>query len=186
MPITHDSKLFSTEDAKVGKLLTDPSGGSATYGALVDIPGIREVSLGFELNTVSLTGDNRELETDTVLRAVTLGWGQAKVSLDALAILIGGAVTDSGVAPNQIAQFRRLGADVLPYFRFAAKTPTSGIDVSTGAGRIEVFKCKITDYSIPFVEQDYAIISASARGVTRLSDDRIWDLVLSETATAIV
>lgn len=185
MPITHTHKLYSTADAQVSKLLTDPAGGSATYGALTDVPGIKTVGLGFELNTVSLTGDNKELETDTTLRAVTVAFSHAKVSYDALAVFLGGTVTDSGTTPAQIARFRRLGADVLPYFKFEAKTPTSGVDTIGGDAHIVVYKGKVTDYSIPFAEQDYAIMTGTFRGVARISDDLFWDILTNETSLAI-
>lgn len=186
MPLSPVSKWFSTSDAQLAKLLTDPSGGAATYGTLTDVPGIKTVGLGFELNSVSLTGDNKELETDTTLRAVTLTFAHAKMSIDALVILLGGAATYSGTTPNQIARFRRLGADVMPYFKFEAKTPTGGVDEATGDGHILVYKAKITDYTVPSAEQDYATFSGTARGVARVSDDFIFDVQRNETAAAIV
>lgn len=185
MPISHTTKWYSVSDAQVSKLLTDPAGGAATYGALTDVPGIKTAGLGFELNTVSLTGDNKELETDVTLRAVTISIAHAKVSYDALAILLGGAVTDSGVTPNQVARYRRLGADVLPYFKFEAKTPTGGVDLPSGDGHIVVYKAKITDYSLPSAEQDYATFTGTARGVARIADDFMYDLLTNETAVAI-
>lgn len=186
MPITHETKWFSVSDAKLAKLLTDPSGGAATYGTLTDVPGIKTTGLGFELNTVSLTGDNKELDTDTLLRAVTISFSHAKVSYDALAILLGGTVTDSGVTPNQIARYRRLGADVLPYFKFEAKTPTGGVDLASGDGHILVYKAKVTEYTLPSAEQDYATFTGTARGVARIADDFMYDLVTNESAVAIV
>ena len=185
MASTHVSKVYSVEDAKIAAMTADPSGGTTTYGSLIDVPGIKNVGIGFEINTVSLLGDNTELESDSTLRAVTLTFDHAKVSLDALAVFLGGTNTDSGTGSAEIATYRRLSTDTMSYFKFEAKTPTSGTDNIGGDVHLLVYKCKITDYSLGMPEQDNATISASARGVARASDLRLWDLVFNETAAAI-
>lgn len=186
MPITHETKLYAVSDAKIAKLLTDPTGGAATYGSLIDLPGIKEVGLGFVLNAKELRGDNKQLDADTTLVGVTLTFSNAKISLDALAVMLGGTVTDSGVTPNQKAQLRRLGSDVLSYFKFEAKTPTGGIDVATGDAHLVVYKAKVqSGFDLGFAEEDYRIFSGEARGVVRLADDFLYDLVENETAAAI-
>lgn len=182
MPITHVHKTYAVTDAKIAKLTADPTGGTATYATAIDLPGIKSVGLGFEINNVSLRGDNRELDSDSTLVAVTVTFSHAKMSYDALPVLIGGTVTDTGTTPNQVARFRRLGADVFSYFKFEAATPTGGGDVATGDQHLIVYKAKITDYGLGLAEEDYQTFSGTARGVVRASDDFLFDLLANETA----
>ena len=185
MPISHDSKLYAVEDAKIAKLLTDPSGGSATYDTLIDVPGIKTVSLTFDLENKELRGDNRRLDSDTTLAGVTVAFSHAKLSLNALAVMLGGTNTDSGSTPNQKATFTRLGADALNYFKLEAKTPTAGVDTGTGDAHMVFYKLKLATYELGFAEEDYQIFSGTAQGVVMLSNDKYFDIVFNETAAAI-
>lgn len=185
MPLTHVHKLFAVSDAKVKKITADPSGGTTTFATAVDVPGIKEIGLDFEINAVSLRGDHRELDAASTLVAVTGTFTHAKVSLDALPVFLGGTTTDTGTTPNQIAKWRRVAADVMPYFSLEGKTPTGGSDDETGDAHLLIAKAKITGYSLGLAEEDYRIMSGSFRGVYRLADDILIDLVANETAVAI-
>lgn len=185
MPLSPVTKLYATEDAKISKLLTDPSGGSATYDPVIDVPGIKTVGIDFELSSVELRGDNTRLDADSALVGLNLTFEHAKLSLDALAVFLGGAVVDSGVAPNQKKTFSRLGTHAPSYFRFEAKTPTNGADTVGGDVHLVVYKCKLVDYELGFAEEDYQTLSGEFQGVYRTSDNKLFDVVLNETAAAI-
>jgi hypothetical protein len=182
---THVSKLYSVEDGKIAALTADPSGGSATYGSLIDVPGIKTVGIKPEISNVSLTGDNVELESDSALKAIVMTVANAKMSLDALGVMLGGTTTDSGTGAAEIARYRRIGTDAFSYFKFEAKTPTNGTDNIGGDVHLVVYKAKLTDIDFGFAEQDYAIVSWTARGVFRTADAFLFDLVFNETAAAI-
>lgn len=185
MPLSPTTKIYAVEDAKIAELTADPDGGSATYGSIIDIPGIKSVGLDFDITNVSLRGDNRELDSDSTLVAVNISFEHAKLNLDALALMIGGTVTDAGVTPNQTATYSRVGTDSFSYFKFEAKTPTNGVDQSGGDLHLVIYKCKVTDYSLGMAEEDYQTFSGTARGVFRASDEALWDLVVNETSAAI-
>lgn len=185
MAATHVSKIYAVEDAKIAAVTADTDGGSTTYGSLIDVPGIKSIGLDFEINAVSLRGDNRELDSDATLQAVTISFEHAKLSLDALAVMLGGTNTDSGSGAAEIATYRRVATDAFSYFKFEAKTPTSGTDNVGGDVHLVLYKCKLTDYSLGMAEEDYQTFSGTARGVFRTSDARLFDVVFNETAAAI-
>ncbi len=186
MPITHVTKLLAVDDAKCAKLTADAEGAAApTYGALVDLPGIKQVALTLEFESRELRGDNRRLDQASFLVGITLGFTQAKLSLDAAAIMAGGAVVDSGTAPAQKATWARGGADVVPQFKFEAKTPNNGIDVVGGDGHLVAYKLTATALPLGLAEEDYQTFDIEAAGAFLTSSGKLFDLVLNETGAAI-
>lgn len=186
MAISHFSKFYAVSDAKIAAVTADPSGGTTTYGSLIDVPGIKSVTISGDITTAELRGDNTLLDANSTLTGVTVDFEYAKLSLDALAAMAGGAVTDSGSGSAEVATYRRLGTDTFGYFKFEAKTPTAGVDELAGDGHILLYKCMLAGFpEIGMAEEDYQIFSASATAVPRLSDSKWLDVVLNETAAAI-
>ncbi len=184
-PMSHTSKVFAVKDAKVAKLTADPAGGTTTYGAIVDVPGIRSVSLGGDINTVQLRGDQTLLDSDSVLNNISVTFEYAKLSEDVLAVVMGGAVADTGTTPAQKATWSVLGTDTLfPTFKFEAQVVS--VDSPTGDLHIVLYKCKLSDFpEIGTSLDDYQTFSAAATASPRISDSKWMDLVLAETAYAI-
>lgn len=187
MALSHVSKLYAVTDAKIKKITADPAGGTTTFAAAQDIPGIKSVSIDGDINSVELRGDNTLLDTNALLSSLTLTFNFAKLNLDALIAMLGGTVTDAGTTPNQIATMRLANTDSFSYFQFEAKTPTAGADTVTGDAHIVVYKCMLSGFpQLGMAEEDYQTFSVQAKAVARLSDNRWLDIVLNETATAIV
>lgn len=187
MALAHFSKLFAVEDAKIAKLTADPSGGSATYGSLIDVPGIKDIQLSGTVEAKELRGDNSLLDARSVLKSLTMTINHAKISLDVLPILIGGTTADSGTTPNQAVTFDLAGTDTPNYFKFEAKTPTDGVDFIGGDGHIRLHKCVVSGLpDIGFAEEDYRIVGFSAVTSPLLATGRKWlTVVLNETTVTI-
>jgi hypothetical protein len=184
VPLSRVTKLYAVEDAKLAKLTADSSS-SPTYDAVVDVPGIKSVGVTFEINSVELRGDNKQLDADSTLVAATVSFEHAKLSFDALAVLMGGTITDAGTTPAQKTTFTRVGTDAFNYFKFEAKTPTNGVDPIGGDAHLVFYKCKMTAYSPGLAEENYQTISGQFRSVFTISNDKLFDIVLNETAVAI-
>ena len=168
-------------------ITADPVGGTTTYGAMQNVPGIKSVTITPDLTNVELRGDNRRLDSASTLSGLTLGFEHARVSLDVLATLLGGAVADTGVTPSQIATYTRVASDSLKGFKFSAKTPAGGTDAATtGDVLLTVHKCIISTYELGFAEEDYRIFSGEAVcSFTAGTGTRLFDLALRETAVAL-
>lgn len=188
MPIAHFSKLYAVEDAKIAKLTADPAGGAATYGALIDVPGIKDVTLSGTIETKELRGDNSLLDILTKLKSLSITVAHAKISLDALPIFLGGTTVDSGVAPAQKATYDLTGDSNPNYFKFEAKTPTDGVDFVGGDGHMLLHKCMVSGIpDIGFAEEDYRNVGFSAASTPLLATGKKWlTVVFNETAAAIV
>lgn len=178
MAASATSKLFSTEDCKIAELLSDPPSGTAVYATPIDVPGIRKASMTPQIESKQLRGDNRELDNDSTLVAVEIQAEHAKISYPVLAVLLGGTWDAS-------TGYSRLGSDYPKPFRIEWRTPTGGVDDAAGDVHFNAYKCKVTAYQLGTEFEDYQILSFTARGVYRLSDDKIWLIKPNETAAAI-
>lgn len=185
MALSHVTKVFATKDAKVSPLTADPAGGTTTYGTAVDVPGIRSVSLGGDITTVELRGDQTLLDSDSVLNNITVSFEYAKLSLDVLDVMLGGGVADTGSGSTEVATWSVLGTDTLfPTFKFEAQVVS--VDTPGGDLHIVLYKCKLSDFPEVGTElDDYQTFTAAATASPRLSDSKWMDLVANETAVAI-
>lgn len=177
MPPSPVSKLYSTEDCKVAALLTDTPGGSFTYDTQIDVPGIRSATMTPQIESKSLRGDNRELDADSTLVAIEISAEHAQISYPALAVLLGGTWDGSN--------YTRKGDDPLSYFGMGWRTPTGGVSDPAGDVHFYAHKCKITAYTLGTAFEDYQLLSFTARGVYRASDDELWDIAPHETAELV-
>lgn len=187
MPISHVSKAFAVSDAKIAQMTADPAGGTATYASVIDVPGIKEVTLSGTVNSKELRGDNALLDARSVLQNLSITVSHAKISLDVLAVLLGGTNADSGTTPNMLATFDLLGADTPNYFKFEATTPADGADTIGGDVHIVLHKCVVSGLpDLGFAEEDYRTVGFSAVCSPLLATSNKWlSVTLNETAVAI-
>lgn len=185
MPISRGSKLFAVQDAGISALTTDPEGGTATYGVIQDVPGIKSVTITPNLENKELRGDNKRLDSSSILIGCTAAFSHARIHLDVLRIMLGGTVADAGTTPAQTSTFSRLGTDSVPAFKFQARTPTGGGDIATGAARLVLYKCVVSSYELGFAEEDYQIFSGEMVCSYQLGNNKLMDLILEETATVL-
>lgn len=142
MPLSHSTVIFDVHDCKVYALLTDAVGASPTYGAAVDIPGIANVGVDPNLVHAELKGDARIIakkgRTDRINFKATYG----KIAIDALAVILGGTVSDSGTTPNQMARMRLKSPAPLPYFKIEFKI--EDVDEGLGDLHVVIYKAQMT------------------------------------------
>lgn len=188
MPISHVSKFFAISDAKIAKLTADPAGGAATYAAVIDVPGIKGVTISGDIKSSELRGDNTLLDANSSLTNITAAISYAKLSLDVLPVILGGTTTDAGVTPNQTATYDLLGDTVFSYWKLEGKTPTAGADTVTGDAHLILHKLMLTSFpEMGFAEEDYQLFSMNAKASPLLASSKKWlSIVLNETAAAIV
>ena len=184
MPISPISKSYGTSDAKIAKLTADPAGGSPTYGSLVDVPGIKSVTISGSVNRTELRGDHQLLDAESVLTDITVTFEHGKFSLDVLEVFFDTTVVDAGTTPNMTATWALEGADKPNYFGFAAKVAAA--DTVGGDAHLTLFKCKLDGFpDIGTAEEDYKTFSVSGVVVPRLADNKWLRVALNETASAL-
>ncbi|OKJ06825.1 phage tail protein [Kitasatospora sp. CB01950] len=185
--LPHVTKLFSIVDCKITALTTDPIGGTATYAATsVDLPGIRSLAINGNMQTKSLRGDNTLLDTQTYIDGVTAAAEHAKLSLDALAVMLGGTVTDSGATPAQKAVWSLTANSAPQYFKIEGVTPSNGSDLIGGDVHVVLYKCTLSKFpELGMQGDDYRIPKFEVSSVPLASTGKWMDVVMNETAVAI-
>jgi hypothetical protein len=152
VPAPHSTVLFDVEDCKVYSLLTDDPGASPTYGPAVDVPGISEVGVEPNIVAAELKGDATVIATKARVDRFQFTLRYGMLDLDALAVMLGGAVADSGAGTDETATWTLAAPASLPYFKLAFRI----VDVGDGLGsvNVELLKCKLTGGGLIGVQSD--------------------------------
>ncbi len=186
MPLSHVTKIFGVNDAKISKVTADPAGGTTTYATAIDVPGIKTVTISGEVNTVDLRGDHSLLDSDSTLQNISLSFGYAKLSIAALAVMLGGTESDTGTTPSQVAKLALLGTDALLANTWKFEARTVSADSVGGDVHFVLYKCRLANFpDLGTAEEDYLTFTVEARAFPRLSDSKWIDIVLNETLAAI-
>lgn len=148
--------------------------------------GVKNMAVTTTMKTVDLRGDNTFLDTDSVLEALEFDVDIAKVSLDAIGIMLGGTVTDTGTTPNQHTSWSLLTQPVFSYFRLEARCYTA--DFPSGDIHIICNKVKAADAPLfGFTEEDYNMPKLKCKAVPPVTGSTTpWLQVLfNETAIGV-
>lgn len=185
MALKHFSKVFAVHDAAVSPLLTDPEGGTPTYGDSIDVPGIKSVTLTGTMETKTLRGDNKQLDRTSVLTELNVELEYAKMSLDILAAGLALTVSDSGTTPSQVATVDILGSSTNPApFKFEAVT--TGVDTIGGDLLLTVWNASFSSFpELGMAEEDYKTSPLSLATTPLLSTDKWLTVSLRETAALL-
>lgn len=190
MPLSHVTKNYGFKDCKVAKMTADPAGGSATYAASVDVPGVVSLALTQAMANKLLKGDNTLLDADVTVSDPWVGkLIFAKLSFDVEAILFGATSVDAGTTPNQTVTLTQSGGtattpSVPNYFRLEGIAASS--DLIGGDLHATFFKCKISGGTAGFAEEDYMKADFDIIAIPRLSDGNWMTQVLNETEAPAV
>lgn len=187
MPIQRFTKVYGIKDAKIAALTADPASGTPTYGALIDVPGIKSFEVSGDVEVKQLRGDNKKMASNAALSNVQVAVSHAKVSLDVLVAILGGTVTDSGTTPAQKSRWDLKGATAtFPPFKLEGVTPENGVDLVGGDFHVVLHKLTLSAFpDLGFAEEDYRIASFTADADPLISTDDWISLVINETAAAI-
>lgn len=184
MPLSRITKVFAVTDCKMYPLLTDPAGGTATYGPGIDVPGIKTVRITGTVATKSLRGDNQLLDSDTVLQDVSASITHAKLSLDVGRILTGGTVVDTGTTPSQISTLDVLGSSRPGLFKLSAVSASA--DVIGGNVSFDLHKCIANTFpELGLAEEDYQPGSFGVSCMPLLANGKWISPAINETARVL-
>lgn len=186
MPISRVTKLYAVQDAKIAPLTADPAAGTPTYGALIDVPGIKEVEISGDIEVKELRGDNTLLDSDSAISNITVSFPHAKLSLDVLAAIMSSTVTDAGTGATETSTWDLANTGRPTPFKFEAVTPVSGGDLIGGDVHFLLHKCILSSFpTIGLAEEDYRTPEVEAQAVPLISTGKWLSVVINKTATAI-
>lgn len=113
-----------------------------TVGAWVDVPGARSLSFNTESESDELEGDNEVIakvrNAPSLSGSIELG----RINLAALAVILGGSVETSGVAPATVTKLNQSGSVDMTFFTIAGQAP--GVDTAGSAYRVTIPKALAT------------------------------------------
>ncbi len=162
MALTTVTKLFGVDDAKLFPV-TEDSEDKFTCGSGIDLPGVRQISLTYEIEEKSLTGDEKVLEISNKIKSVSFNIEYAKLSLEVLAQLTGGSFTKSGTDDTEVGTFSFGGGHLPNYFQLKAQI----LDTSNDGGDVHfcIYKAKATAIPLNGVQDDFATLTFDGKGV---------------------
>lgn len=151
-------------------------------GASVDLPNSRTFSFEESEDFEELRGDDKVVATRGQGPSVSWELEGGGISLEAYAVMNGGTVVNTGVTPNQVKTYTKKSTDTKPSF----KVEGQAISESGGDFHVVIYKCKATDgVEGELSDGAFWLTSASGTALGRTSDDKVYDFVQNETATAI-
>lgn len=163
-----DIKLFELDDAG------DP-------GSAVDLPNAQTLSFGEAEEFETLRGDDGVVAVRG--NGATINWDleAGGISLEAWAVLSGGTVAVTGTTPNAVRTYSKVKTDTKPYF----KAEGQAISDSGGDLHAVLYKARATGtLEGEFADGKFWISKCGGEAIPDV-DDKLYDFVQNETATAI-
>lgn len=173
---------YGIRDCKLTEY-TDASG-SLLAGSSVDLPNMQTFSFSETEEFSDLRGDDRLVATRGQGAQVEWELEAGGISFAAWAVMSGGSVIESGIAPNRKRTIRKRGSDARKYFRCHGRA----ISDSGGDVHAMVYRARVNDsLEGEFADGEFFVTSASGIGLPMLDEnfDILYDFVQNETAVPI-
>lgn len=184
MALVAVTRVFGVKELKVYPLLTDPVGGTATYGTGVPLTGAVQLTLNGKLESKYLKGDSVILDGDAVWDELDGTVEYRKLSLDAMQVLLSTTEVTAGTTPNQTVTYTIKSTDTLKTFRIDGRALAA--DYPSGDVLFSLSKCKLTDVpTMGFKEKGYQTSAFSFMVLPRYADSVWMTVTLRETALAL-
>ncbi len=155
------------------------------YGTAVDLPNARSLAFNETAESNTLRGDDREVASHESAAAVEWELEAGGLSFEAVKVMYGGTLAETGVTPNRVKRLYKTESDQRPYFYIEGQV----ISDSGGDLHAVIYKNKATgDLSGTFADQEFFLTGASGRGIGSnvvATLGRVWEFVQNETVTAI-
>jgi hypothetical protein len=153
------TKVYAVQHAQIAALTADAAGSDPTFGEWFDIPGIKSFKITGSMETKSLRGDNRLIDSQSVLTAVTASFEHAKLSLMALKVMLGGAAPASDTDPYAGMGWQ-LPITAFPQ-PFGMRVASAAQDLPGGAVLFSMTRCSLSKFpEFGAAEEDYQTVSA--------------------------
>lgn len=163
------------------KLTPITSGGA--LGTPVDLPNARTFSFSEAEDFEELRGDDGLVAVHGLGPAVDFELESGGLPLEAVKVMYGGNVTETGVTPNIAVQYEKGGYDQRPYF----KVEGQAISDSGGDVHAVIYRARCTgELSGELSDGSFWLTGASGRALPDANNaNALYAFVQNETETAI-
>lgn len=167
-------------DLKISPLVKDDSTG-VEYGAPVDVPGVKELSITTIEDEKELTGDGVILDTYNKKKGYDVSFKNAQFSQAIMDIINGSTTTSTGETGSKVYTTPDSPDNQPGYFalEFAPER-------SVGEKDYHRLLFKVSgSYQEEYAEEDYMVCSFTGKGVARTYDKKFGERKLCESLTDI-
>lgn len=176
MPLADPALPYGLRDIKVTPIAADGS-----LGTPVDLPVAQTLSFSEAEEYQELRGDDRLVAVHGQGPTVEFDLEAGGISLDALKVISGGTVTESGTTPAGVKALTKKTTDSRPYFRIDGQA----INDVNGDTHVTIYKAKVTEnVEGEFADGEFFVTSCSGQGIGD-EDDNLYTFTWHETETAI-
>lgn len=167
-------------DLKISEVMKDDATG-VEYGAPLDIPGVKEITITTIKDEKELTGDGVILDSYEKKKGYEVTFKNAQFSQAVLNLINGTTSTESGSDGSKVYTTEDGSENISKYFalEFAPEKSVGNKDYH----RI-LYKVSGT-YEEEYAEEDYMVCSFSGKGVARTYDKKFGARKLYEAITEI-
>lgn len=167
-------------DLQISPLIKDDSTG-VEYGAPVDVPGVKELTITTIEDEKELTGDGVILDTYNKKKGYDVSFKNAQFSQVIMDIINGSTTTSTGTDGSKVFTTPDSPDNKPGYFalEFAPERSVGEKDYH----RV-LFKVS-GSYQEEYAEEDYMVCSFTGKGVARTHDKKFGERKLYETLTEI-
>jgi phi13 family phage major tail protein len=175
-----DTITVGIRDLKISQLIKDDATG-VEYGAPVDIPGVKEVTIALIKDEKELTGDGVILDTFDKRKGYDVTFKNAQFSQAVMDIINGSTSTESGTESAKIYTTPDKSSDTSNYFalEFAPEKAVGQKDYHRVLFKIS------GNYQEEFAEEDYMVCNFTGKGVARTYDKQFGERKLYDALTEI-
>lgn len=167
------------------KLTPYTDGSATTLGTAVDLPNARTFSFSEAEEFTELRGDDKVVTTRGQGASVEWDLEAGGLSFEALKVMAGGTITESGVTPSVIKTFTKKVTDARPFFKVEGQV----ISDSGGDVHCVLDRCRVTgNIEGEFSDGEFFLTSGSGVALPSLQTgrvDTIYEFIHNETTTAI-
>lgn len=183
MPYANDIGVWGNSDAKARRILTDPRGGSPTFGPWVDIPGVSKISVKAEVSNIEAIGDNETCVNVSRTKHLTASAEFARESIDALKTLLGGVDVESGTTPNREREWQDTD-DKHPAIELSW-VPQQDDDSPDGDVVRTLHRAVVTSYELADTAEESSKPTFELKATRRKSDGKRFTIKPRETGTPL-
>lgn len=162
MALSKETGIFGIRELQIAKLLTDVKGSAPTYGDFIDIPGIKSLGMDKTVETKESIGGEKQLDTESIFRNISVKWENAKLPLEACAVIDAATLATSGTGATEKHTLTETTNSSGNYFKIFALAKRG--DDGIGDVGVELFKVKGT-LTYSFTGEDFAVCSFSGTAI---------------------
>lgn len=164
------------------KLTPLDAAGTLLSGSAQFLPASRTFSFGDAEDFETLEGDDVTIASHGSGPTVDWDLEGGGISLEVWKILSGGGIVAAGTSPTASKTYSKLTTDQRPYFQVEGRS----ISDSGGDFRTIVYRCKADgDLEFEMSNGSFALTKASGTGFGNLTDGKLYDFIMNETAIAV-